>query len=199
MKIYLFESSEVTKNLVDEIGLIKSHKKPICGIDIDFQLGYMFSISSESKLYISEVNYQSTIMKVDISNGGLISMHYYREYTLLILSDSLGSLFFYNVSSPINPIKLQAIHSQFNPIVTIKFEEKESICFFGTNQGETFSFKYTISSEGLNLKQDNSYYTDRKLSVLNACSYSNLTIIALNNGSIAVFSQNNDYPECNIF
>lgn len=197
LKIYLFETSEVTKNLVDEIGLIKSHKKPICGIDIDFLLGYMFSISSESKLYISEINYQSTIMKVDITNGGLLALNYNRDYNLLILSDSLGSLYFYNVSSPINPIKLQAIHSQFNPIISIKFED--IFCFLGTNQGETFTFKYSISNEGLNLKQDNSFYSDRKFTVVNACSYSNLTVVGLSNGSIAIYSQHNDYPECKIF
>ena len=97
---------DVAKNLVDEISLIKPHKKPIIGVELDFNIGYVFSISSEGQLVISEFNYQTNIKTLNVSKSCLTALLYDEFANLLILADNLGSLYFYNVSNPINPITI---------------------------------------------------------------------------------------------
>jgi 6-phosphogluconolactonase (cycloisomerase 2 family) len=116
---------------------------------------------------------------------------------LLILADNLGSIYFYNVSNPINPVKLQAIHSQFKAISLIKLITESKRLFIGTKSGELHIFEIDLSKEGLHMKQENSIYGDSQLSVVNVFPSKDYLIVGYSNGSIYVFTDGNDYPECN--
>lgn len=195
-KIYIRESADVAKNLVDEISLIKPHKKPIIGVELDFNIGYVFSISSEGQLVISEFNYQTNIKTLNVSKSCLTALLYDEFANLLILADNLGSLYFYNVSNPINPVKLQAIHSQFKAVSLIKLFSQSKRLFIGTKTGELHIFEIDLTKDGLHMKQENSIYGDSQLRVVNVYPSKDYLIVGYSNGSIYVYSEGNDYPEC---
>lgn len=196
-KIYIRETSNISKNLVDEISSLKPHTKPIISIELDFNLGYIFSIAKDSQLTISEFNYQTTIKTLVISSTGLCAMHYDEKNNLIIVSDNLGSLYFYSVSSPINPIKLQAIHSQFKPINLVKLYKEKM--FLGTISGDLYIFKIEIGGDGLHMLQEYTISTNESLKIINAYYSRDYIIVGLSNGTISIYTKNNEYPECKYF
>lgn len=196
-KIYIRENADISKNLVDQISSIKPHKKSVSSIEINPQTGYLFSISNDCNLVISEINYQSTLKTIPISKGNLISMIYNEDYELLLLGDSQGTLYFYRVSNPINPVKLQVINSKFKPINIIKLNETE--LYVGTKNGEVNVFTFNIDNNGLEMNEKATFYTENNLKVTNIFISNGYITIGLSNGSIAVFVGNTEYPECKVF
>lgn len=197
-KIYIHESSDISRNLVDEVCHIRPHKNPVLSVAMDIVQGYIFSIAKEGQLVISEYNYQTSIKTISVSKLDLTAMLYDEENHLIIISDSFGSLYFYNVSNPINPIKLQAIHSQFKAITLLKIDKTSNKLIIGTKTGETHLFDFEITSEGLHMKQFNSIYTNKQFKVINTYFSYDYQLIGYSNGSIYVYSEKNDYPECKI-
>lgn len=145
---------------------------------------------------ISEFNYQTNIKTLNISKSSLTALLYDEFVNLLILADNLGSLYFYNVANPINPVKLQAIHSQFKAISLIKLISLSKRLFIGTKTGELHIFEIDLTKDGLHMKQENSIYGDSQLRVVNVYPSKDYLIVGYSNGSIYVYNEGNDYPEC---
>lgn len=199
LRVYITENSYITKNLVDEVASIKVHKSKVIGVEIDFTSGYVFSISNDPNLEISEYNYQSKIKTLKISNYNLTCLLYNQSNHLLVISDNSGSLYFYSVSSPILPKKLQSIHSQFSPVCYLKLSHDDSLLIAGCVTGEIHTFKVFVSRDGMQMEQLASYVTQDNMKVIKGVDTKDYFIVGSVNGSISVFSKDsNRYPECKI-
>lgn len=196
LRIYITEKSYITNNLVDEIACIRACKKSIVDVEIDFTTGYVFSVSSDNFLVLSEYNYQTVIKTLNISSEKLTTLLYNQENQLLILADSLGSLYFYNVSNPINPIRLQSIHKQFSGINYINLLYKEKNLLIGCKTGELYIFKVRLSRDGMHMEQENIITIENGINIVKATKTKNYYILGLDNGSIAIYNLENRYPEC---
>ncbi len=185
LKIYITEKSNISKNLVDEVSSIKAHNSPIQSIEIDFTTGYIFSISNDFNLNISEYNYQTNIKSIQVSKEILTCLLYNQENQLLVITDCKGSLFFFNVSNPINPKRLQSIHGSFNSINYLNISNKNKL-YLGTNNGELLIFNVTVSKEGLFMSQETTVYTDDSLKIIKVYESNEHYIVGLSNGSISI-------------
>jgi hypothetical protein len=101
-KIYINESSQVTKELVDELGMLKSHKKRVIGACINFQTGYVYSVARENTIHISEVNYCSFLKNFQISKKEFSCFIYEEVQNRLILTDDAGSIWILDLSSSVS-------------------------------------------------------------------------------------------------
>lgn len=186
LRIYITESSTITKNLVDEVACIKAHKKPIISIQVDYKTGYVFTICEDNILNISEYNYQTNIKSIKISKEKLTCLLYDITNSLLVITDAIGSIYFYNVDNPIDPTKLQAYHSHFSSINFLQLNEEHDTLYIGTKQGDLMIFKVNITREGMSMNQEMTISTQDGLSILKVCETKEYYMIGLSNGSISI-------------
>ena len=186
LRIYITESATITKNLVDEVACIKAHKKAIISIQIDYKTGYVFTICEDNILNISEYNYQTNIKSIKISKEKLTCLLYDITNSLLVITDVIGSLYFYNVDNPIDPVKLQAYHSQFSSINFLDINEEHDTLYIGTKQGDLMIFKVNITREGMSMNQEMTISTQEGLSILRVFETKEYYMIGLSNGSISI-------------
>jgi hypothetical protein len=101
-KVYINESSSVSKEFVDEICTVKAHKNSIVGVCINFSQGYIYSVSRDKGIAISEINYQSLIRTIPISKKDISCMFYDEKWSRLFLGDDAGSIWILDILS--NPV-----------------------------------------------------------------------------------------------
>lgn len=100
-KIYINESSKISKELVEEVCTVKAHKKKIVGVCINFSTGYIYSVARESNLNISEINYQSLMKSIQLSKKEISTMVYDETWNRLFLGDDTGSVWIIDITSPV--------------------------------------------------------------------------------------------------
>ena len=101
-KVFVNESSRISKELVEEICSVKSHKKKIVGGCINFTIGYLYSVAREGCLNISEINYQSLMKSIPISKKEITCLVYDENWGRLFLSDEIGSIWIIDITT--NPV-----------------------------------------------------------------------------------------------
>jgi hypothetical protein len=104
-KVYINESSSVSKELVDEICTVKSHKTSIVGVCVNFSLGYIYSVARDKTIAISELNYQSLIRTIPITKKDISSFFYDEKWSRLFLVDDSGSIWILDITS--NPVRIK--------------------------------------------------------------------------------------------
>ncbi len=102
-KVFINESSKVSKELIEEVCAIKAHKKRILGVCFNFGLGYVYSVAKEGSLVISEMNYGSTMKTFPISKKEFNAMTYDENWGRLFLTDISGSIWILDITT--NPVK----------------------------------------------------------------------------------------------
>lgn len=107
-KVFINESSSETRELIEEIGTIKSHKKRVIGACVNFTLGYIYSVARETKIKISEMNYQSMMKEVPLTKKEISSMVYDEVWERMILADDAGSIWIVDIMT--NPVRINFIH-----------------------------------------------------------------------------------------
>lgn len=91
-KIFVNESNKIAREFIEHLGSIKSHKKPIVGVAINFTIGYIYSVAKETNLNISELNYQSLMRSIPLTKKEMNNIFYDEEKLKLYLSDDGGSI-----------------------------------------------------------------------------------------------------------
>jgi WD40 repeat protein len=98
-KVFINESSKVSKELVEEVCVIKAHKKRVLGVCFNFSLGYVYSVAKEGSLVISEMNYGSSMKSIPISKKEINSMTYDENWGRLFLTDTSGSIWILDLTT----------------------------------------------------------------------------------------------------
>jgi hypothetical protein len=101
-KIYINESSRITRELVEDKGILKAHKHRVVGACINYSIGYIYSIAREKTLNISEVNYQSFMKSIPISKKELSGLVHDESLNRLFLSDDAGSVWIIDLQKAVN-------------------------------------------------------------------------------------------------
>lgn len=185
-KIYITESSQVTRSLIDEVVSVKAHTNRVLSVGIDFNTGYLFSISNDTKLNISEYNYQTKLKTIKVSKENLTCLLYNLPHQLLVISDCKGSIFFYNTANPLEPIKVQSIYGSFSSISYIEMSLDNRVLYLGTNKGELLVFKVNISRDGMSMDQQLTINTEEDLRIMKVYESKSYFLIGLSNGSISI-------------
>jgi hypothetical protein len=101
-KVYINESSNVSKDFLDEICTVKAHKTSIVGVCVNFLLGYIYSVARDKTITISEINYQSLIRTIPITKKDITSFFFDEIWSRLFLGDESGSIWILDILS--NPV-----------------------------------------------------------------------------------------------
>jgi len=96
-RLFVNESSKITKELIEEMCTVKAHKKKIVGICINFTLGYVYSTAREGCLNISEINYQSLMKSYPVSKKEISCLVYDETWGRIFLSDEIGSIWIIDI------------------------------------------------------------------------------------------------------
>jgi hypothetical protein len=103
LKVFINESNSISRDLVEEVCLIKAHKKKVVGAFINFSLGYVYSVARENSLKISEMNYASLMREIPISKKEISTMAFDEQWGRLFLTDDSGSIWILDMlTDPVN-------------------------------------------------------------------------------------------------
>ena len=91
-KVYINESSDISKELIEELCFIKAHKKKVIGIAINFLKGYVYSFAKDTSIVISEMNHQSILRNVPISKKEFSCIYYDERKLRCFATDDGGSI-----------------------------------------------------------------------------------------------------------
>jgi hypothetical protein len=101
-KIYINETSDISKDLVEELCVLKAHKKRIVGVAINFIKGYLYTAAREGCLNISEINYQSVMKNVKLSKKEFSRMVFEEKKNRIFLTDDGGSIWVVDINDSVN-------------------------------------------------------------------------------------------------
>lgn len=127
--------------LIEFIGKINLHYNRIIDIGIDKNSGYVYSVAEkEREIVVSEFNYQKIITKIKLDYFVKL-FKFDSQNKKLILSDSTGSIFFYQISGLTQLVLLQGIYSteEVNPSLVRQpldcfcLENERNFLFTSTN------------------------------------------------------------------
>jgi hypothetical protein len=112
-KVFVNESSDIARELMESICLIKVHKKPIIGVAINFTIGYVYSVAKECNINITEFNYQSLIRSIPITKNAITNAFYEEEKLKFYLADESGSIWIVDL--------MQSVYIKINININIYF------------------------------------------------------------------------------
>ncbi len=98
-KVFINESSRVSKELIEEICVIKAHKKKVLGVCFNFSLGYVYSVAKDCNLVISEMNYGSSMKSIPITKKEINCVTYDENWGRLFLTDMSGSIWILDLTT----------------------------------------------------------------------------------------------------
>jgi hypothetical protein len=96
-KIYINETSDITKELAENMCVIKTNKRNIVGIAINFVKGYVYSFAKDHNIIISEMNYQSIMRIVPVSKKDFSCMYYDETKLRCFATDDGGSIWIIDI------------------------------------------------------------------------------------------------------
>ena len=101
-KVFINESSKVSRDLLEEVCQIKAHKKKIVGVCINQSLGYVYSFAAEGSIVISEMNYGSVMKTFPLSKKEITDVNYDDKWGRAFCTDEAGSIWIVDLVS--NPV-----------------------------------------------------------------------------------------------
>jgi hypothetical protein len=101
-KLFVDESSQVTKELIDELCTIKAHKKKVIGVCLNSSLGYVYSLAAEGSIVLSEMNYGSVMKSFPVSKKEMTTMAFDERWGRVFCTDENGSIWIVDLLS--NPV-----------------------------------------------------------------------------------------------
>lgn len=204
LKVYIHETADITKNLVDEIFYIQCHETSISSAIIDYSLGFIFSIAKSNKISLSEINYKSNVHKETVSKFNLTSICFDESRKILICSDSQGSIYFYYIQSAMLSL-IQAVHNEFSQIKYMKFIKDENLLFVNgwksdNNKGiHIFSLRTDYSNK-IEMENIFKYKLSEGFEVSSLLyKVGRILIVGFTNGAISIYNTKDDFPSCNIY
>ena len=224
-KIFINESSSVTKDIIEYNGTINEHfTKPLCCM-INFSCGYTYSFGQYEKVIkICDLNYQNLIKEVDILKGkkskGIICVDYTISLEYVYLQDDNGSIYFIDIISDYsNPFIVQEFY-MFLPneknslgekdkgkIIQIKNSyylligginkiKKNKECLLSIYLIQLGEIDFSDGNEKINLMKLREIYLGGFVTITDVnINNKEDIIISLSNGSISIFNKSYSYPE----
>ena len=201
IQIYQF----YTINQFEYVGLVKPHSNSIIDFGVDKNSGYIYSCAEkESSIIVSEFNYQKIILKIDIGYT-INSFSFDNENRKILLSDSDGSFFIYQLSDLTKLTLLQALYNTNEylrrPLDTIYLEDNRNCIFTSLLNQVSFydfeekeNFQFNISKRlTLNSMNKNAAITHIRYRYVKG-----ELILATSKGNIEFWSHCLNYPVVSI-
>jgi len=101
-KVFVNEGSHIARELMENLCILKVHKKPIVGVAINFTIGYVYSVARESNINISELNYQSLMRSIPITKKEITNCFYEEDQLKFYLADESGSIWIVDLMHSVN-------------------------------------------------------------------------------------------------
>lgn len=96
-KIYA-NQLHLSKHLVEEVVKFRIHKNKILDIGFDVSTGYLYTAAlGEKNINIYEINYQTLIKSLPLSNAGITKMSYQKESKRMFLTDANNSIWLFQI------------------------------------------------------------------------------------------------------
>ena len=194
LKIFINETSKQTRELVEEIGLIKAHTNPILCTVFNSEIGYVYSFAKNKNIVINEINYLSTIKTIPIATGNICKVTDDLSLSRIILCDDIGTVYILDLlSNPLEPKVVQMAHNVLLNVTCLKvFYDKNLLCLGNSNCKLVLYWINDIElikEKDINLRTSNVSINDIEI------SNKGEIYVALSNGSIVVYLHNTDYVE----
>ena len=224
-KIYINESSNVPRDIVEYVGTINEHFSKPLGCIINFSCGYCYTFGQyEKSIKISDINYQNLVKEIDIFKGkkskGFICIDYTISLEYVYIQDDNGSIYFVDVLSDYsNPYIIQDFpnflpndknslgekdkgkiiqikNSYYLLIGGVNKNKKNKECLLSIYLIQFGEIDYNDGSEKINLMKLREIYLGGFVSITDVNINNNEDlIISISNGSICIFNKNYSYPE----
>lgn len=206
-KVYITESTEESGGeFIIEAGSLSCHKGPIVGAIVDFQYGYIYTMAREVSIKISELNYQKLMREFVITKRNMTVMKYDSDYGRIIIGDEGGSIYVVDIqATPLTPKVMRVISCGIGYISCIYFNPSENIMFVGFKEGNVSIYKIMHYAENKGLGSMIDFSKIKEISFGNKTSVNDIVIthknemlFAMANGSIYVYTDDCNNPECKI-
>ena len=198
-KIYINESSEISKEFVEFSGNIICHYTPILGCLINFQLGYIYTFAkNDASIKISEVNYQTNMKESLIIKNKLLDIDTSISDQRILICDIKGNVHIIDITQDyLEPKVIQVIYDMIDPkklsLFKIQYIKDSNFLFVGQKDGQ-LSIYYI---EDFTIKKIKNVNFFSNIEIRDVCvNEKNELYIALSNGSISIYKhnfQNADY------
>lgn len=205
-KVYTTESTQESQGqFVIEAGIVSCHKAPIVGSIVNFNYGYIYTIARETYIKISELNYQTLMKEIPITKRNVTQMSYNSSQGRLILGDEGGSVYIIDlVSNVLLPQVCKIVNCQPTPICSLSCDYVENRIFVGFKGGNVTLYKlnnyYDKFSGNTNLIKVKDFSISKEVNVNQVIiNGKNEMLFALSNGSVLVFTDNFNNPECKLY
>lgn len=192
-RVYINESSSETRDFIEYAGIIKAHSSPSLGCAINFDIGYVYSFSRENNIKISELNYQSLMKTIPITQQKISAVNVELSLERIIVCDEGGSIYIIDaLTEPLIPKTVQIIHNQLLKVSCLKvFQNFDFLCVGNVNGILSI---YTMRDIEIKKCKDINLYSKVEINDV-IINQKKEIYIAMNNGSIAVYIHETQYPE----
>ena len=190
---------------VIEAGTINCHKVPIVGSVVNFNYGYIYTVAKETVIKISELNYQTLMKEIPITKRNITKMQYENRMGRMILGDEGGSIYIVDMTTNVLlPQVCKIINSKMVPITCLSCDFIENRLFVGFKGGNVIFYKITNYNDKFTANVD--LIKMKEITISNDVNVNDVIVtgkdemlFSLSNGSIPVYTDNFDTPECIIY
>lgn len=205
-KVFTTESTQESQGqFVIEAGTINCHKVPIVGSVVNFNYGYIYTVAKETVIKISELNYQTLMKEIPITKRNITKMQYENRMGRMILGDEGGSIYIVDMTTNVLlPQVCKIINSKMVPITCLSCDFIENRLFVGFKGGNVIFYKITNYNDKFTANVD--LIKMKEITISNDVNVNDVIVtgkdemlFSLSNGSIPVYTDNFDTPECIIY
>ncbi len=197
-KIFFYKiNSESNFLQFDELCELKPHSNRIMGLCFDSKSGYIYSCSSDKKFVVSEINYQESVTEVTTGSHGFTNMLCDKKNERLFLTNEVGVVFVYSVST-FPPTLLTSVQtSSKTSIRGFYIDYKKYYIFSATLAGKISVLDLGQPGKERFIKEITAFGGNLKLRCLRYNSISNELISGDDTGRITIWSLKRGQPICN--
>jgi hypothetical protein len=199
-KIFFYKvGSESNFLQFDELCELKPHNSRVMGITFDSRSGYIYSCSSDKRFVVSEINYQESVTEVTVGSHGFTNMVCDKKNERLFLTNEVGVLFVYSIST-FPPTLLTSVQtSSKSSIRGLYIDYKKFYIFTSTLAGRISVLDLGLPGKERFIKEITGFGGNQKIRVLRYYANANELITGDDDGKITIWSLKKGQPICNIF
>ena len=196
-KLFFYKVNPETNFLqFDELCELKPHSNRVMGVSFDSKTGYIYSCSSDKKFIVSEINYQESVTEVTTGSHGFTNMLCDKKNERLFLTNEVGVVFVYSISS-FPPTLLTSVQtSSKTNIRAMYIDYKKFYIFTGTLAGRISVLDLGLLGKERFIKEITGFGGNQKIRTLRYNSISNELISADDTGKITIWSLKTGEPIC---
>jgi WD40 repeat protein len=182
----------------DELCELKPHNSRVMGISFDSRSGYIYSCSSDKRVIVSEINYQESVTEVTVGSHGFTNMFCDKKNERLFLTNEVGVLFVYSIST-FPPTLLTSVQtSSKNSIRGLYIDYKKFYIFTSTLAGKISVMDLGLPGKERFIKEITAFGGNQKIRVMRYNPNSNELITGDDDGKITIWSLKKGQPICKI-